>query len=120
MTRDEMLTVLSELYTRTGMDWHLKVDHCLTEPTCPTAVVVPEYFQDLSLFRCDADTIEQAVDGALARAVLWMRGKDQPESVFTGNFMDEEILALCLRVGEQSRAKWAKRNVTPEAREGED
>lgn len=109
MTRDQALAILGELYTKTGMDWHLKLNHCLTEPTCPTAYVVPSEFSDLTVFRYDADTIERAIDGALTRAAVWASGGDAvPGTPFTRGFLDDEILALCLRHGEHSRAEWEK------------
>lgn len=68
----EMLDALGDAYTDQYGDWLLEVNHILTEPTCPTAVIHPEddeAAKELGLyFRSDADTIEDAVANVVALA----------------------------------------------------
>lgn len=69
LTRDQLLDALGNLYTSEFGDWELAVYHTLTEPTCPTAIVKPE--NEASAFEgfvCTADTLEEAIDGALRQA----------------------------------------------------
>lgn len=63
------MDVLSDLYSRTGLDWHLTVYHELTEPTCPTVTINPDGFSS-GRWRIDADTIEQGIAEAVERVRL--------------------------------------------------
>ena len=62
------MKALGRLYICTGEDWVLAVNHILTEPVCPTAWIHPESDPSFTAFRCDADTLDAAIDGALAMA----------------------------------------------------
>lgn len=62
----EVMAKLSDLYTRTEMDWVLEVHHCLTEPTCPTVVISPEGLQ-ANRYRIDCDSIEDGIAEAVER-----------------------------------------------------
>lgn len=54
---------LSTLYALTGEDWELDLNHSLTEPTCPCAIIQPEGW-NISRYRYDCDTIEEAITRA--------------------------------------------------------
>jgi len=60
---DEALKQLSGLYSITGEDWSLRVHVSLTEPNCPTAIISPDGW-DISRYRCDGNSIEDAIVGA--------------------------------------------------------
>jgi len=60
---DEAIEKLGGLYTITGEDWSLRLHISLTEPTCPTAVISPDGW-DISRYRCDGNSIEDAIVGA--------------------------------------------------------
>mgnify|MGYP006893684592 FL=1 len=61
------MDALSRLFEITGKDWVLRVDHLLTEPTCPTAYVHPEG-DPSDRYRADRDTIEEAINAAVDMA----------------------------------------------------
>lgn len=68
LTTQQKMDALGEaLYVLTGTDWELRVHHCLTEPTCPTAYIYPEG-QKSSRYRCDRDTIDEAIAGSVDAA----------------------------------------------------
>lgn len=52
--------VAGGLWEATKHDWELSIHHCLTEPTCPTAVVRPEGWS-INRYRVDCDTIEESL-----------------------------------------------------------
>ena len=58
------MEALSGLYSLTKTDWDLTVHQCLTEPTCATAVIAPERTSP-TRYRVDADTIDEAIAGAI-------------------------------------------------------
>ena len=68
MFSKDSLAKLENLYGKTGMDWDLRIDHCLTEPTCPTISIQPE---GMSVTRytvwCDPDKVEEALAGLVDR-----------------------------------------------------
>lgn len=59
MSLDKILEPLGNLYVTTGEDWYFRLSHCLTEPTCPTAVIAPERWQ-IARYRVDCDSIEDS------------------------------------------------------------
>lgn len=61
----KILEPLSELYSATGEDWSLSFHHCLTEPTCPTAVICPEGWR-ISRYRVDCGSIEESLRTVVA------------------------------------------------------
>ena len=81
MINKEKLETLGELFAKTGYDWHLVVSHCLTEPTCPTAVVQPEG-KNCTRYRVDANTIEEAINGTINLAYREL-------------ILGEEIASIC-------------------------
>ena len=73
LTTAEMMRALGSLYTERFGDWHLSVSHSLTEPTCPTAVISAEDYEESEptpVFRVDADTIENAIAGVVYAAYV--------------------------------------------------
>ncbi len=88
------IEALGDLYDKTGVDWELRLSHCLTEPTCPTATVVPEG-KEPTRYRVDADTIEDAINGAVDKAYreLILGEKITPFMPFT-NPDDKELEAI--------------------------
>lgn len=71
MTRKELLDALGEIYTPKFGDWELVVQHTLTEPTCPSATVRPEFAMGehrFSGFTAWADDVDAAIDLALESA----------------------------------------------------
>lgn len=62
----DILARLDDLYTRTEMDWHIEIDYCLTEPTCPTVVINPEGLA-AARYRVDCSSIEEGVAEAVER-----------------------------------------------------
>lgn len=95
MTRDDLLKVLGRLYTPEIGDWELTLHHTLTEPTCPTATVRPEYTEGCKFggFVAMGGTIDEAIDGALIQAyeTLILRKGFEPGVPWT-NFEDEPEL----------------------------
>lgn len=95
MTRDDLLKVLGRLYTPEIGDWELTLHHTLTEPTCPTAIVRPEYTEGCKFggFVAMGGTIDEAIDGALIQAyeTLILRKGFEPGVPWT-NFEDEPEL----------------------------
>lgn len=65
VTTEEKLEALETLYEKTGVDWNLTIDICLTEPVCITAMVAPEDNKDYSRYRVDKDTIMDAYHAAI-------------------------------------------------------
>lgn len=63
----EKIRALGDLWDRKKADWELYVSHCLTEPTCPTAIVRVEGSAD-NRYRADRDTIEAAINAAVDMA----------------------------------------------------
>jgi hypothetical protein len=66
MTHEEKLNALAVLYDRTEEDWELRVSHCLTEPTCPTAIISCENKEaKFQYWRADRDTIQEAIEAVV-------------------------------------------------------
>lgn len=65
---NEICEPLGGLYSLTGYDWHLDINYCLTEPTCPTAFITPEGW-NIARYRVDADTIEDSLKRVVALVV---------------------------------------------------
>lgn len=69
LTTDEMIKALGIIYTPEFGDWDLTTSASLTEPTCPSATIAPEYENDLGFsFQAYGDTVEEAVAGAVKQA----------------------------------------------------
>ena len=57
---------LKGLYTKTGVDWNLDINICLTEPACPVVIIYPEGMQITKfMVVCDFEGIENAVEEAI-------------------------------------------------------
>jgi len=63
----EKIEALGDLYTKTGDDWILQINHSLTEPTCPMAVVRREGSNAVR-YRADRNTIEESINAAVDMA----------------------------------------------------
>lgn len=72
MTKDDaskLSKIGGELWRRSQRDWILSVDHSLTEPTCPTAMISCEDKDaKLPYWRSDQDTIEAAISTVISIA----------------------------------------------------
>lgn len=66
-TLQEMWDALSDCWTSEFGELGLHVNHTLTEPTCPTAIISTEIENGPS-WRADQDTIEDAIYQATAAA----------------------------------------------------
>ena len=65
-TQAKLEKISSALWDRTKEDWVLTLDHCLTEPTCPTATIRCENREaGWSYWRADRDTIEEAIEAVI-------------------------------------------------------
>lgn len=60
----EKIKALGALYEKTGDDWDLHLTLCLTEPTCPTAVVARDC-SNAARYRSDKNTIEDSINAAV-------------------------------------------------------
>jgi len=69
MTKDEMLAALRDCWTQEFGELELTITHCLTEPTCPTAVIATDS-EDGPSWRADQDTIEDAIRVVAAAAYV--------------------------------------------------
>ena len=70
---EQLLKRLEPLYVKTGLDWHLTVEVCLTEPVAPMARIYPDGYPDLMRYAAWGDTIEQAIllaGGLVEREVI--------------------------------------------------
>lgn len=54
------------IYDATMVDWDIEIRHTLTEPVCPMVSIRPEGW-NITRYRFDRDTIEEAVALAVAR-----------------------------------------------------
>lgn len=61
MDNTKLEKIGDELWKRTQRDWELRLQHSLTEPTCPTAIISCED-EGFMYWRADADTIDEAFD----------------------------------------------------------
>ena len=62
------IKALGKLWSEETGDWNLTVNICLTEPTCPTASVTSDRRPGLTKYIAVADTIEEAINGAVELA----------------------------------------------------
>lgn len=69
ITKEQMLEALGNCWTKEFGELELTVTHCLTEPTCPTAVITTEV-EGGPYWRADQDTIEEAISQAVAAAYV--------------------------------------------------
>ena len=69
MSIKEDLDKLADLYSITWADWHININHCLTEPTCPSASITPEThdgeMDDLMRYVAWGNTIEEAIHASV-------------------------------------------------------
>jgi hypothetical protein len=65
----EMWDALGDCWTEDFGELELTVNHTLTEPTCPTAIIATES-DDGPRWRADQDTIEQAIYTATLAAYM--------------------------------------------------
>ena len=67
-TEDE-LKRLPDLYSLTGWDWEINIQHSLTEPTCPTIIIREEPLEDDDKSRYwkrfDSDSFHAGVKAAV-------------------------------------------------------
>jgi hypothetical protein len=66
---EKMWEALGECWTQEFGELELTVNHTLTEPTCPMAVIATES-DDGPSWRADQDTIEQAIYTATVAAYM--------------------------------------------------
>lgn len=67
MDKVKLEQISTALWDRTKTDWELSINHSLTEPTCPTAIIRAENNKLLKwqYWRADCDTIDGAIDAVI-------------------------------------------------------
>lgn len=106
-TRDEIFKALGNFWTQEYGELELEVHHTLTEPTGPMAVVKTEA-EEGPCWRADADTIDEAIDIALAAAyVTLVQRKPKPMTCPIGDIDEDVRLANFLAAID---ARWAAHN----------
>lgn len=82
----------SKLWEATKTDWQATIKHVLTEPTCPTVVLVPED-PSYPTVRAGADDIDEAVRLACERALAMISAAQEGaagECRFCGGTLSDE------------------------------
>ncbi len=81
MSIEEIIAPLRELWSKTKVDWDLRITQCITEPVCCHVTIEPEGCclpKDLHL-SSSGDTIEEAVKAAVDKAkAIFMDAKNPP------------------------------------------
>ena len=103
-TRAEIFAALGNFWTREYGELELEVHHTLTEPSCPTAIVRTEG-EEGPRWRADANTIDDAIDIALAAAyVTLVQRKPKPMTCPISDIDEDVRLANFLAAID---ARWA-------------
>ena len=106
-TTQEKIEALGDLYEKTGVDWHLEVNLCLTEPVCPMATISPEG-EHWVRFRADKDTIMEAIDASVDMAYNALILGDESTLVqFPATNKGETIEALKERIAKADKEYYA-------------
>jgi hypothetical protein len=85
----KMRDALGECWTEEFGELELTVNHTLTEPTCPTAIITTES-QDGPSWRADHDSIEEAIYAATAAAYITIVRREPKPMTFPAPDSNEE------------------------------
>jgi hypothetical protein len=101
----EMWDALGDCWTQEFGELELTVNHTLTEPTCPTAIIATE--RDAGpRWRADQDTIDDAIYAATAAAYITIvRREPKPMTFPVSDSNEEKRVADFLTALDKRRAE---------------